>query len=66
MNSNINTIIGATNTFKEEYEDATEKSQKHAKKTRDRVGGTVDKSGATRSGYNQPGGTYQNGRRYGY
>lgn len=66
MNTNINTLIGATNTFKDELEDATEKSKENAKKTRDRIGGTIDPTGATRSGYNQQGGTVINNKRYGY
>lgn len=66
MNTNINTLIGATKTFKNELEDATEKSKESAKRTGDRIGGTIDPSGATRSGYNQKGGTVINGKRYGY
>lgn len=59
MNSNINTIVGATNTFKEEYEDAKKRAERAKEKVKDNIGGKPEYWRGT-------GATYQNGRRYGY
>lgn len=59
MNSNINTVIGATNTFKEEYEDAKKRAERAKEKVKDNIGGKPEH-------WRGNGATYQNGRRYGY